>query len=102
MVEHQCRHKAPPVHDDDRPLYHFQGVEWLPFATMDIDHVVFVYRHTFTGNVRAAYLDDSGNYDKHPDYKHIGTLDPKMWIQHTLNSDLRLADQMEGIDDEEG
>lgn len=67
---------------------------------MDIDRVVFVYRHTFTGNVRAAYIDDSGNYDKHPDYKHIGTLDAKMWIQHALNSDLRLADQMEGIDED--
>lgn len=65
---------------------------------MNPDRVVFVYRHTLTGKVRAAYLDDWGNYDKHPDYKHIGTLEPRVWIQATLNDDAALIDKMEGIE----
>jgi len=62
---------------------------------MDIDRVVFVYRHTFTGKVRATYIDGSRDYDDHPDYKHIGSLEPRAWIQATLNDNPALAEKME-------
>lgn len=45
-----------------------------------LDAIVFVYRHTATGEIRAEYSDAASECTI-PEYEHIATLEPRAWIQ---------------------
>ena len=49
--------------------------------THNLDATVFVYRHRETGEIRALYVDDARAMNYRPDYEHVATLEPRMWIQ---------------------
>ena len=50
--------------------------------THRIDATVFVYRHLETGAVKALYVEDALALDKKPDFVHVATLEPRMWIEY--------------------
>lgn len=45
-----------------------------------IEHAVMVYRHKKTGNIETRYWDEFNAYTE-PEYKHVATLDPALWIR---------------------
>ena len=50
--------------------------------THNLDATVFVYRHRKTGTITALYSDDACAMNYRPDYEHVATLEPRMWIEH--------------------
>ena len=50
--------------------------------THRIDATVFVYRHIETLEVKALYVEDALKLDKNPDFVHVATLEPRMWIEY--------------------
>ena len=49
--------------------------------THNLDATVFVYRHRETGTITALYSNDACAMNYRPDYEHVATLEPRMWIQ---------------------
>jgi hypothetical protein len=47
-----------------------------------LDATVFVYRSRIDGRIHAEYIDTAREMDKSPDWEHIATLEPRLWIQH--------------------
>jgi hypothetical protein len=47
----------------------------------NLDATVFVYRHRATGNIEARYIDGALGLQTDPDYEHLATLEPRLWIQ---------------------
>ena len=45
-----------------------------------IDHAVLVYRNKISGVIRTRYLDDCEDINNMPDYEHIASLDPALWL----------------------
>ena len=50
--------------------------------THNLDATVYVYRHRETGTIKALYSDDACAMHYRPDYEHVATLEPRMWIEH--------------------
>ena len=42
---------------------------------------VFVYRHKQTREIRCEYLGRARLLEDDPDWEHMDTLEPRMWIQ---------------------
>lgn len=52
----------------------------------NLDATVFVYRKRSDGTIRAEYLDIArSELDKNPEWEHVATLEPRMWIQHNYD-----------------
>lgn len=49
--------------------------------THNLDATVFVYQHKQTSEVRCEYLENAQALEDHPDWEHMATLEPRMWIQ---------------------
>jgi len=50
--------------------------------THRLEATVFVYRHIETREVKALYVEDALELDKNPDFVHVATLEPRMWIEY--------------------
>lgn len=50
--------------------------------TRNPDATIYVYRHRETGTITALYSDDACAMNYRPDYEHVATLEPRMWIEH--------------------
>lgn len=48
----------------------------------NIEATVFVYRHQQTHETRCEYLERARLLEDLPEWEHIATLEPRMWIQH--------------------
>ena len=57
--------------------------------THNLDATVFVYRHRETGEIRALYVDDARAMNYRPDYEHVDTLEPRMWIEHHFDDEIK-------------
>ena len=42
---------------------------------------IFVYQHRDTGEIRALYLDDAHVLSRREGWLHVGTLEPRAWIE---------------------
>lgn len=47
----------------------------------NLDATVFVFRHRPTGEIVAHYVLAARGKELHPDWEHVGTLEPRLWIQ---------------------
>jgi len=52
---------------------------------MDLSSMLFVYVRL--GAVVVTYLDDAKEYEDHPEWEHIATLEPRAYVEHLLNDD---------------
>ena len=50
--------------------------------THRLDATVFVYRNIETREVKARYVEGARELDKNPDFVHVATLEPRMWIEY--------------------
>lgn len=58
--------------------------------------VVFVYEHKNTGEIRARWLDDAEILDVDDTWTHIGSLDPRAYINSILTEYPALVRRMKG------
>ena len=58
--------------------------------------VVFVYEHKTTGEIRARWLDDAGVLDADESWLHIGSLEPRAYINSLLTEFPALVRRMKG------
>ena len=58
--------------------------------------VVFVYEHKNTGEIRARWPDDAAVLDADDSWLHIGSLDPRSYINHLLTEYPALVWKMKG------
>ena len=50
----------------------------------NLDATVFVYEHKTTGEIKAFYRESAVSFNNSKaasDWNHVGTLEPRMWIQ---------------------
>lgn len=47
----------------------------------NLQATVFVYRNRQTRQIRCEYLEDASQLEDSPDWEHLATLEPRMWIQ---------------------
>lgn len=47
----------------------------------DLSRAVFVYQHRDTGEIKAFYLDDAHAMTGNEAWHHVGTLEPRAWIE---------------------
>ena len=47
----------------------------------NLDATVFVFRHRETKEIIAHYALAARGKESHPDWEHVGTLEPRLWIQ---------------------
>lgn len=47
----------------------------------NLGNTVFVYQHCDTGEIRALYLDDAHVLSGREGWLHVGTLEPRAWIE---------------------
>jgi hypothetical protein len=47
----------------------------------DIEHVVFVYRDLYTGEILCFYAEEARAIYNDNNFEHLATLNPRMWIQ---------------------
>lgn len=64
---------------------HLEGLqgEWMS-EHHNLDATVFVYEHKTTGEIKAIYHESAvsfSNSQAASDWTHVGTLEPRMWIQ---------------------
>ena len=57
--------------------------------TRNPDATVYVYRHRETGTITALYSDDACAMNYRPDYEHVATLEPRMWIEHHFDDAIK-------------
>jgi hypothetical protein len=50
--------------------------------THNLDATVFVYRLKETSQIKCEYLDKAKEFEDDPDWEHMATLEPRMWIEH--------------------
>lgn len=62
---------------------------------------VYVYRHRETGAIRALYMDDARAMIGRDDYEHVGTLEPRMWIEHHFDDAIKEREACAKIADAE-
>lgn len=58
--------------------------------------VVFVYEHKITGEIKARYLDDAKFLDSDEEWSHIGSLEPRSYINSLLTQYPALVRKMKG------
>ena len=58
--------------------------------------VVFVYEHKTTGEIRARWLDDAQVLEADESWNHIGSLDPRAYIDSILTEFPSLVRRMKG------
>lgn len=58
--------------------------------------VVFVYEHKSTGEIRARWLDDAKVLEDDESWTHIGSLDPRAYIDSLLTEFPSLVRRMKG------
>lgn len=56
------------------------------------DNAVFVYRHRDTGEIRALYLEDAVAMTGRVEWLHVGSLEPRAWIEATWSSVMQAND----------
>jgi len=54
--------------------------------THNLNCTVFVYRQRETGAIRALYTEDARAMTGRDDYEHVGSLEPRMWIEHHFDA----------------
>ena len=57
--------------------------------THNLDATVYVYRHRETGTIMALYSDDACAMHYRPDYEHVASLEPRMWIEHHFDDAIK-------------
>jgi hypothetical protein len=50
--------------------------------THNIDATVFVYMLKKTGQIKCEYLDTAKELENDPDWEHMATIEPRMWIEY--------------------
>lgn len=58
--------------------------------------VVFIYEHKNTGEIRARWLDDAQVLEDDESWNHIGSLDPRAYINSLLTEYPSLVRKMKG------
>jgi len=48
----------------------------------NLEATVFVYRHKQTMQILCEYLYKAQELEESPDWEHLATLEPRMWIQY--------------------
>jgi hypothetical protein len=48
---------------------------------IDLDAIVFVYKHKETGNIEAEFLKEALVFEDNADYEHVATINPRLWIK---------------------
>lgn len=56
------------------------------------DNAVFVYRHRDTGEILALYREDAIAMTGRAEWVHVGTLEPRAWIEANLISVMQAND----------
>ena len=69
--------------------------------TRNPDATVYVYRHRETGTITALYSDDACAMNYRPDYEHVATLEPRMWIEHHFDDEIKEREACAKIADAE-
>ena len=49
--------------------------------THNLDATVFVYRLRETGQIKCEYIDQAKLMEDDPEWEHMATLEPRMWIE---------------------
>lgn len=47
----------------------------------NLEATVFVYRHKETRQIQCEYIDRAKLLQDAPEWEHLATLEPRMWIQ---------------------
>lgn len=47
----------------------------------NLEATVFVYQSKVNDEVRCCYLEAARAYDNDPEWDHVATLEPRLWIQ---------------------
>ena len=68
--------------------------------THNLDATIYVYRHRETGAITALYSDDACAMNYRPDYEHVATLEPRMWIEHHFDDAIKEREACATICDE--
>jgi hypothetical protein len=64
---------------------------------MDKQVVLFVYEHKETGEISVKYLEEISHFmSNESDWNHIGTLEPKHYIQSLLREYSALVRRLKG------
>ena len=50
--------------------------------THNLEATVFVYQLRETGQIKCEYLEQARILEDDPDWEHLATLEPRMWIEH--------------------
>lgn len=50
---------------------------------LDTENVVYVFRHIERWDYVSVYHHKFDSYKHNPDYIHVGTVDPLVWISHS-------------------
>lgn len=58
--------------------------------------VVFIYEHKNTGEIRARWLDDAQVLEADESWSHIGSIDPRAYINSLLTEYPSLVRRMKG------
>ena len=53
--------------------------------THNLQATVFVYRHNLTKRIQCEYIEKAKFFEDLPQWEHLGTLEPRMWIQEHWN-----------------
>lgn len=69
--------------------------------THNLDAAVFVYRNRETGAILALYADDERAMIGRDDYEHVATLEPRMWIEHHFDDEIKEREACAKIADAE-
>ena len=56
------------------------------------DNAVFVYRHKDTGDICALYREDAMAMTGRAEWVHVGSLEPRAWIEATWSSVMQAND----------
>ncbi len=60
-----------------------------------MDDTLFVYRHITDDKIRVCGLVNARAFEENENYKHIGTINPRAWIESKLNDNKALVVEME-------
>lgn len=51
-----------------------------------MEATVFVYRHKRTRRTQAHYIEVARILEDDPEWEHLATLEPRMWIEHNYDA----------------
>lgn len=60
--------------------------------THKLDAAVFVFRHKETQQIAARYIETARELENNNEWKHVATLEPRMWIECHYNDALKTKD----------